>query len=529
MSLPPALPNRRRRRPAAALVALLLAAALLTGYLAWTARAATFAEAASPAPLPARSPAADEVITHLATLAGDYLSVAYSDTLLYGGRVNQLALINAANPLVPTEFNHFPLKNYLSVDSNPSSIRLRGSSAYVTSKFLFTTCCAGGYFEILDVTHPRQVNALGSFQYSGLEGVAVADDFAYLTSWSYNLVPELVVVDISDPLDPDVLSSYGARGGSAVEIAGGNVYVPVGVDGLKIFDVTDPLSPTVIGFYPLPGVTDVKVVDGLAYLTEWNAGLHILDVTSPATPTLVSTYSLPDKTEAVQILAGHAYLANGENGVQVLDVRDPANPILVAQYDTPGHAFRLALGGNRIFAIDRNGPLHQLWYAPPLTTEVGTLGGGLDSPRDRLTYEFPAGTFTTTVSLHHQALPNPHSAPSLIQVPLQRAFQARATLQGAGNPLQVEPSGAFTLTLSYTDRERGGIMESSLALFYWDGSGWVQEPTSQVDPVANTLTATPDHLGTWGVFGKTLPYFLSLISWPQSPSPAPSATLTSPR
>jgi len=41
--------------------------------------------------------------------------------------------------------------------------------------------------------------------------------------------------------------------------------------------------------------------------------------------------------------------------------------------------------------------------------------------------------------------------------------------------------------------------EANLALYYYDGLQWMKEPSSAVDTVANTITATPDHFSLWGI------------------------------
>ncbi len=44
--------------------------------------------------------------------------------------------------------------------------------------------------------------------------------------------------------------------------------------------------------------------------------------------------------------------------------------------------------------------------------------------------------------------------------------------------------------------------ESTLVLYYWDGTKWTQEPTSTLDMVARTVSATPNHFSYWAVLGE---------------------------
>ena len=77
---------------------------------------------------------------------------------------------------------------------------------------------------------------------------------------------------------------------------------------------------------------------------------------------------------------------------------------------------------------------------------------------------------------------------------------------------QWDSGQSYNLTLHYSESELGPAIENTLAFYYWDGTKWVQEPTSTLDVVNNTLVATPDHLSLWTVLGETKRFFLPFIS-----------------
>ena len=54
-------------------------------------------------------------------------------------------------------------------------------------------------------------------------------------------------------------------------------------------------------------------------------------------------------------------------------------------------------------------------------------------------------------------------------------------------------------------------MEETLALYSWDGSQWVKEPSSVVDTAANMVTAHPNHFSRWAVLGETRRVYLPLV------------------
>ncbi|RMF44446.1 MAG: hypothetical protein D6755_09145 [Anaerolineae bacterium] len=88
------------------------------------------------------------------------------------------------------------------------------------------------------------------------------------------------------------------------------------------------------------------------------------------------------------------------------------------------------------------------------------------------------------------------------------AYQVVTKDTVTGQP--VEPGQAYDVTIQYSEEDRGAVIESTLALYYWNGSQWVREPTSSVDTTANTITASPTHFSTWAILGETRRIYLPL-------------------
>ena len=60
-------------------------------------------------------------------------------------------------------------------------------------------------------------------------------------------------------------------------------------------------------------------------------------------------------------------------------------------------------------------------------------------------------------------------------------------------------------------RHIAGLDEAGLALFYRRDGEWVREPTSQVDVVANAVTAQPDHFSLWAILSDERRVYLPAI------------------
>ena len=65
------------------------------------------------------------------------------------------------------------------------------------------------------------------------------------------------------------------------------------------------------------------------------------------------------------------------------------------------------------------------------------------------------------------------------------AFEITASYSATGQLAQ--PALPITITVGYTDLNREPAVADTLALYYWDGSAWVTEPSSALDQAARRL------------------------------------------
>jgi len=151
------------------------------------------------------------------------------------------------------------------------------------------------------------------------------------------------------------------------------------------------------------------------------------------------------------------------------------------------------------------------WATEQVTGTIGTGGGTIASESDNTILNIPQDTFTATVVVTHTPLFVGSTPPAADLLGIGHAFDVTAVFEGSGGEAQPAPGETVTVTVGYTDEERGVVVEDTLALYSWDGNDWVLEPTSQVDTGANTVTATPGHFSIWAVLGDTHRVFLPLV------------------
>ena len=151
-------------------------------------------------------------------------------------------------------------------------------------------------------------------------------------------------------------------------------------------------------------------------------------------------------------------------------------------------------------------------------------GGSLIADNGNLTLDFPPGSVSsiTTVTYTPNASPS-NPTGDLVFANMDCVFEAT---DGQGNPVtHFDPP--YTLTLRYQDSDwqNAGITnESTLNLYYWNGSQWVGVlPCAgcSLDTVNNELVAVFDHFSEFSLLGEdATPTSVSLSSFVARPGGA---------
>jgi len=413
---------------------------------------------------------------------------AYVADASYGLRI--LDVRTPENPVVEGSFATRAAKN----------VAVAGGYVYVVND-----PCTGRCFQVLNVADPTSPFEVGWYDTSWSLDVAVAGDYAYIAG-----VNGLSIEDVSNPAVPIPVGSYNPGTCYAVALAGHYAYVTEW-SGLHIVDVSNPSSPSeAASWNSSVSAMDVAIDSSLAYIAA--GGLHIV---SPelSGPHEVGAYA-PGTGEDYQSVAldgSYAYIADWDRGLRVIDVSDSSNPDEVGYYDPPGGVGRgVAVHLGYIYLANDEYGLFILQFAPSASATIPESGGTLSSTPDQTMYTFPAGTFSTPVIVTHTLrLAGVPSTGNLTGI--HHAFDLNAVYSDTGQPAQPASGKTYTVTIAYSDAEKGATIEDTLALYYWDGSQWVKEPSSVVDVAANTVTAHPNHFSLFAVLGETRRAYLPVV------------------
>ncbi|MFN2283674.1 MAG: LVIVD repeat-containing protein [Anaerolineae bacterium] len=425
---------------------------------------------------------------------GNLLYVADDD----GG----MRILNVANPGRPREIGYYDSPN------NVSSMAVAGQYAYVADG-------AGGV-RIVDVTDPSAPALVSTFRtWDGwVYGIIIRNGYAYIAEGGGTGQRRgLHIASLANPIAP-VTEEFVDTAGKAFDLAlvGNRAYVAADTGGLRIVDVTTPVIPVPLGSWDVEGVnvSDVAVEGTMAYVVD-GQNLYAVNTANPVAPSSVMTWTA-GTADGVTVVNSIAYLAEGGSGLRLLDVTEPSSPEEIGYYNTPGEALYSALANQYIYVADGHGGVIVLWYGPLATGTVSTGGGAFTSEFDGTTYYFPAGAFTDTIILRHAPIPAPVVPPLGDLSGIDHFFNTTAVYSSTGQLAQLVPGTVFTVSVEYTPEERGVVVDSTLALYYWDGDMWSTEGITKVATAQqNIVFSRLDHLTLFGVLGEARSIYLPLV------------------
>jgi hypothetical protein len=190
------------------------------------------------------------------------------------------------------DLNVFDLKASPSIPNKLKTITLGfgAETIFPYKNMLFIGTTTGmKIFDNQDQTNPKLLSTFTHI-YS-CDPVVVQGNYAYVTLRSGTGCQRgrnsLDIVDIKDPKNPLLLSSFLMQNPHGLAVDGNNLFVCEGTYGLKSFDITDPLKPIEREFIKDVISYDVIPNDKKLIVTGKN-GIYQYDYSEPKTLKLIS-------------------------------------------------------------------------------------------------------------------------------------------------------------------------------------------------------------------------------------------------
>lgn len=338
------------------------------------------------------SPASSNPATQLefaSSLGGSITSVAVSGTIAYMGQGGTFATFDISDPTQISRLAYLLLPN---PPSFAAKIQVVGSLAYIAS----------GNLQIVDVSDPLNPELLGSYAPGGS-----ATDLEVVGTLAYLLVntpstSSLQILDVTNPAIPTDVGSYSPGANYfSMDIENSFAYL-MGYGGFKIIDVQDPANPVPQGSFSMwdffSEARDVQVEGSLAIIVGdeshfyFNGQLLVLDVSNPLTPTLVSLYEGIRSDPWVVKSAGNFAYVGGAYGLDIVDLTTPMTPTLSSSY--PFEALDLQIIDSRAYLAGGSAGMQILDVSSPANpTPLGSyeLLGSVTDIEVQLSYIYTTG------------------------------------------------------------------------------------------------------------------------------------------
>ena len=270
----------------------------------------------------------------------------------------------------------------------------------IRNRYLFAAVNRGGLV-ILDISNlssptfvsnydqPKKITSDRLWSYYGglTAGIFVRDNIAYLGDG----LNGLVILNISDPYEPRLLSHLDTIGISGVTVHGDYLFGKLHADEIPIINIEDPSNPYLAYIIDSSSISidvifDFVIYNELIYIVT-PSDLIILNIEDPTNPIEISRIlggggSLAEIYD--EFLYVYSYSYSGyptPNSILVFDISNPDNPIFLSEYFVQG------INGVQSFSI-RNSTMYMssenevLAFditnrtSPQFLGEIGPLGYG---------------------------------------------------------------------------------------------------------------------------------------------------------
>jgi len=141
------------------------------------------------------------------------------------------------------------------------------------------------------------------------DDIAIEQNHVYLVDANTDIFQ---IVDIRIPMQAFSKSILSA-GGMEVLIAGQHAYVASLRNGIHLINITDPVSPQLIHSYPTTDARDLAILHGRLYLADGAGGLKVFDVKDDGTLSYISSALHTEQINAVEADGDWVWVSTDSN------------------------------------------------------------------------------------------------------------------------------------------------------------------------------------------------------------------------
>ncbi len=229
---------------------------------------------------------------------------------------------------------------------NPKSLwdfDVKGQLPYLyeiaVSDTLLAASGIGGRIHLMDIADPELFPDVFGDIHPGMSVSGMA--FGKVSLWVADPIRHFSSLDISDPVEPRILSTYDLESEPRkTRQIGSFIYEINDVRDFTIYEIQEAGALEIKGrltrergYY-----TDFEILDNIAYMTDSRGQFETIDLNNPAEPQRISQLDLEISSAAALELSGNlAFVAGTHDGLVIIDVSKPDSPAYITKQPVSGN------------------------------------------------------------------------------------------------------------------------------------------------------------------------------------------------
>lgn len=210
----------------------------------------------------------------------------------------------------------------------------QASDVLVSDETAFVLIYGNG-LQIMDLSNPNNPNLLSSYHMAGALQAALSGKTIFIA----NINVGLSILNIGNWSKPQLLSTYTSSVTSSYDVAvsGGAAFVVDFVNGLQIINISNLVNPTFISAYPIAAserANALEIVGNYVFLA-CNSNLKIIDISRLKTPKLVTVYGM-NNVVSIAVSGNLLFLENNLMDLNIIDISNISKPQLLNNYSNSG-------------------------------------------------------------------------------------------------------------------------------------------------------------------------------------------------
>jgi|GEM_PF-5597013 len=284
----------------------------------------------------------------------------------------------------------------------------------------FAYCLRWTYLDVYDISDASNITLISQLNLrSPVQIIKVENNTAYIASYGRNefyAEGEIIIVDISDPFNPEMEGNYEFEDGPSmqqitdIDIQGDYIYATAFRRDLMTFDISSYENIELITnfVHGLHGSNGIEVRGEIAYIASKDSGLQLLDIENYSEPEIVSEWNVHEEILGIEFYRQLAFVIY-DSGMSVLYVGNSFCPIELFNIEIEGLTGKISFDNDLAYLTSLNGRVTILDVSDPLhPSQISdfTIDTEVNNVKICEDYAFVAGgLFSSIINVQNPLLP----------------------------------------------------------------------------------------------------------------------------